>query len=118
MSAASNRIYYFMFGYHHPDAWEAVQKDPSFDCEATGILPIRADDETAALQWGKQLAMWYVSKLYLDYPALAHNLSPKGYACWIETSLPQGCEDCVGQVGEVCVNSYPDFDRLKGAMQD
>lgn len=118
MDTTSSRIYYFLFGYHHPDAWEVIQNDKNFDFESTGVLPIHAKDETAAFQWGKHLAMWYVSKLFLDHSGLTYNWSPDEYACWIETSLPVGCEECISELGEIVVNSYPEFDELKMAMQD
>lgn len=118
MSDNPNRIFYFMFGYHHPDAWEAVRHDPAFEMESTGILPIWASDEIAASRWGKCVAKWYLSQLYLTHPDLKYNWSPDKYACWVEREVPEGSEEAVNQLAEIDVDSYPEYSNLKKAFQD
>lgn len=109
--------YYFLFGYHRPDVWGEIQHDKSSDFESIGVLAINAAAEGAALQWGKHLAAWYVSRLYVDHPSLTYNWPPDEHAYWIEMSMPEGCEDCVKALGEIPVNTYPDFDKIRDAMQ-
>ena len=65
-----------------------------------------------------QLAKWYADNLYLEYQELNYQWSPVEYACWTETSVPEGSEECVKKIGEIEVNTYPDFIKLKHAMQD
>jgi len=117
MSTIPNHTYYFLFSYHRPGVWEEIQHDQSFDFESIGVLAINAPNEAAALEWGKHLAAWYVSKLYLDYPELTYNWPPDDCAYWVETSMPEGCENRVKALGEIQFNSYPDFDKLRAAMQ-
>jgi hypothetical protein len=111
-------MFYFMFGYHHPDAWEEIQHDDSFDFDSTGIVPIRGPSEAAAIEWGKCLAKWYLSELYRNHPHLTYEWSPDRYACWIETSVPDGCEEVVRQLGVIDIDSHPSFDHIKRAFQD
>ena len=94
-----------------------MQHDSGFDFESIGVLAINAPDKAAAREWGKHLAAWYVSKLYLDYPELTYDWPVDDNAYWVETSMPEGCEKRVQALGEIQVQSYPDFDKLRDAMQ-
>lgn len=95
-----------------------MQHDTGFDLDSTGVIPIQAENDEVALEWGMHVAKWYIDQLYLEFPELIYNWSPVEYACWIESSVPKGCEDCVEEVGIIQARSYPEFSRLKQAMQD
>ena len=113
-----NQVFFFLFGYHHPDAWEAAVHDKNFDLDSTGVLPIRASDKDSAFRWGTQVAKWYVSKLFSLYPTLTYDWSPEKYACWTEESAPEGTEDCVNKINTIDDGAYPHFDELRRALQD
>jgi hypothetical protein len=118
MNTDQNQFFYFLFGYHAPDAWETAVADPNFDYDSTGFFAIHALNETAALKWGERLAAWYMSQLYADHPELNYAWSTKRYATWIESDLPVGCEEVARDLPPIQNGSYPDFQTVKTAFRD
>ena len=118
MNTDQKQIFYFLFGYHAPDGWEAAVADPNFDYDSTGFFPISATDENAALSWGNRLAEWYLTQLYSDHPDLKYDWSPNRYATWVESDLPVGCEQVAHDLQAIQNGVYPNFATVKAAFHD
>jgi hypothetical protein len=118
MDNTNNHVFYFLFGYHCPAAWKVIQTGDVFDLDSTGILPILATNESAALEWGTSVAKWYLELLYKDHPEMDYSWRPEKYARWIERDVPNGFASTIAKLPVLTPGLLPDFATLKDAMAD
>lgn len=107
-------IIYFQFGYHGLDAWPLVESDPDFDSESTGILRIVADSDKEALEWGIEVARWYLSCLHGEESG--YTWSSDDYAVWTEKKGVDFEGD--GEIVEIRAGEFPSFETLRKYLND
>lgn len=108
--------FFFCFGYHHPDAWCEIKKDPDFEYESTGIFKILSYSETEAKNWGITLAKWYLTELHK--PEVDYIWSPLDYAVWVTDELPDGFEKTAQELEPLKIGTYPEFEIIKRIFYD
>lgn len=107
-------VYFFQFGYHGPDGWDAVKDDPDFDFESTGMLKVLAKSEDEATSWGINVAKWYTDKIHSA--DTGYTWSEHLYAIWLTKECPPDEDESKIQV--IKVGQYPNFDALKEFQND
>lgn len=106
--------YLFMFGYWSPD--DSIVNARGFDQESCGQLRIHARTEEEALDWGHEVARWYVALL----PGSGeHNRwKPEYFATWIEDQPDPALEKVWLEIPAVEVGEYPRFLQMMEAFRD
>ena len=104
----------FVFGYESPHEAAATQRVGT-DMESAGVLPVLAESKEAALEWGREVAEWYLGKLMrVD----GYSWKARRYASWIEERPDRLLLETAEKVGDIARGSYPDFEQTKTAFGD
>lgn len=103
----------FVFGYASLEDMTANRH--GHDQESCAAVRIVASSESGALDWGREIAEWYLKRLTAD-----ENYSWKrhGFASWIERNPDQGLIDTADEIGEVSAGDYPEYDVMRGTLGD
>lgn len=97
--------YLYVFGYETPEE-ERCNRTMSTDFESSAMLRILAEDEAAALDWGREVSEAFVKALFQD-PSVSWKAA--GFACWIERTPDESSRTRWESIPVVAVGQLPDF---------
>ena len=107
--------YLYLFGYETP-AEQAANDNCDTDFESTGFFRILAESEEEAVNWGDELAEWYVKNLSGSENPVSWRAA--GYASWIEHE-PDEVLTKASELGKaIPVGCFPDFEAVRMAFSD
>ena len=129
------KLYYFNFGYLHPEDWLASLQD-DFEYESSAVVPILAEGKSDALQKGYRFAMWYVEQLFNVHPDVIqeakekfsagsadgsppdHGWTAVAFASWVDEELADESRELVETMPTLESDEMPDFKAVRAALQD
>ncbi len=87
-----------------------------YDLESTGSFRILAQSEEEALEWGDQLAEWYVKNLFGSKASAGWKAC--GYASWIEHEPDDVLRKAAESSEGILKGSLPDLELVWIAFSD
>ncbi|MEM6472769.1 MAG: hypothetical protein AAF802_24620 [Planctomycetota bacterium] len=133
---SSENIYFFRFGYLHPEDWLSSLTDRDFEYESSALVPVNAVGKHEAMQQGCAFAMWYVEKLFGCYPQVlvdakevlglqgqevpssSYSWSTASFGCRVEEEISEASQELASLLPTLQADAMPDFAKVREALQD